>query len=565
MKYPKLPDSHSGPGGAGVRALQLAGAEFQTRRGADYSAQVKQGFSRVTQDLGDTYSTYVEGATSSRRTVDYRRGFLPSGKAVGIYAGFGFIAGPKTESCSEEITKFTYGETNSRTTSFLRNVCTVRLIIGPAGWTTHLTNVVTYSDAGFIGSYGDYPRDHVADRPFAVHYVGRAKVDNALVVQAAYVYLKKGTRVDSLGRELLAPAVTVFGSDGSTASPDLPLPLPSDFSEYQPPVAAFSASHSYIISLGASPHVDYWNIKEGDSPWLEYVPLWYSADQGRTWTVKDIASSVTGPSYSVPPRPSPGTARHTYGVTKWGWTFTRLVMIGKGEAILMVTGWRSIFLPDRGLLGGGDLWGNGMRGIKISGANSNIVLDSWARVAVTLPHLGEKTRRTDMWCESLVYLGNDTIVGIRVEIHEFGGLRNTRGEYPAPQIAFFRSTDAGETWADLDVTGFAAPPEARYFGDLTVDQVKTDKAGGRLLITSWDTVKLAYYVFASNDGGSTWVKQGIVEKPKEFGKITTTTWFSRENGDDLTQHYKTLTYVGDGAKARPVDVALPKRYDRTAS
>lgn len=124
-------------------------------------------------------------------------------------------------------------------------------------------------------------------------------------------------------------------------------------------------------------------------------------------------------------------------------------------------------------------------------------------------------------------------------------------------VSFRRSMDGGQTWGgEFAPAGFDAPLLNQYFGDFTVHKPYVPDDPSKkciVLIPSWDPDEQAYYVYSSDDLGSTWARKGQIYKPSSFQRIDTMR--SGDGGGNFESLEPGPSY------ARKPDITLPNRYE----
>jgi hypothetical protein len=120
-------------------------------------------------------------------------------------------------------------------------------------------------------------------------------------------------------------------------------------------------------------------------------------------------------------------------------------------------------------------------------------------------------------------------------------------------VTFKRSIDGGETWPEtFSPSGFAAPLTNQFFGEFRAEKATTEYGPGRVLINSWNPADSTYYVWASDDNGTTWERKGKIYKPQSFLRMDLVL------GEAGEANF--LNLLPGPVKSNELDVALPDRY-----
>ncbi len=572
MNYPKLPNGPTGQGTAAARALDSAGSPFQTIRGVDFKSQLKDGFARVEKLGGVIYrtrGTYKSGVLGYYGATDYRQAFHRGLDGAGVNCDLGVHAMSNPVYQATETGMYTYPRSPSanetrefKVLSFLDHI---HIGLKRVNNAPPLQYFSTYSVAAQPSS-----------RPVRTQtlYMGRHKKDDTLRTHAISLYLSDRGRVDGAGRKLSDPTITHHWAGLAPVTSVLPIPLSLANTEFEMPVGVVTKNFVYVIVA------ERFSTSGPRDLTRDYRPRFWlltSSDKGETWTTRDVRDPLAGRLYEVLPLQAVGWPGHPVGFPETA----SISLDVNGHAT--ASGDFGYTLPSTGeaiypfgIADGGSY--NAALQIVVRTMTAAAVHDDKAVFSYSYYDAGSSALRreqrtllvgdggdtvasqyTDLaspaylrYFQSLVYVGENTLIAKEVEAEDatLAGIDLT--------VRFAVSTDGGLTWTRSAPTGFPSALKNQYFGNLFVDTRRTIDKPAVVLITHFDTVESAYYVFYSKDYGASWKRGARIARPDYPYRVD-----SMLQGDG-GGNFEDLTATAMQS-ARPVDAALPKRYARKAS
>lgn len=532
MDYPRLPTGPSPSGAAGVRRLQSEGGEFQrTRPTVDTESKRSGDFSRATTEGAE----YITGGLNDANEYKFRSvqryimPFIPSiASAIRVNMGRGRYAAWVAPTFS--------------TPSVLSYFYTIR-----PGDDREYQIGRTIADRGLrVGSfYGGGPQIGGVSFEIFIQQTSNVFTPNvpSLILtkpadpfpesqQLAVFLLGDNGRVDVEGRTLQDIFLLSFYRDQPTIERLL---TTSSFTRTD-------AEFSPFIPAVATKNVTYAVVAEQFFKFGEYLGSGIPADP-KVFILRANNHNLDSPSISdvttvmVEDRSLPIPTEIS---GDWYW----LPTAGNGFAAdlsAMMSSMQLVAMPDDWVLCFYRVWCNEAGDLKW---RSRLVRFRFSG-SFTISRIFNEELPSDtrgVFYQSAVHLGENWVLAKRVE--GFNGINFA--------TKLVRSTDGGLTWGDVALNGFASPSLNQYFGDLFVHAARRDGEPGVVLMTAWDNVDLAYFVYESKDDGTSWTRRGRIYKPDEFRRV-----------DGMV--------VGDGGgnfeslapgpnPTRPVDITILDRY-----
>ena len=507
MTYPKLPDGPSGPGSAAVRGL--GGVTFQRKVGADYTAHIKDGYSRVTLGQRDLYLTTGLNTTA-----------LPGGVPRGAN---NFRA--KFHSASVAVNRLDstgYYELTSMRTSF---VSTTAVQAAAYSDTYKLTQTATFAPTKSVSFEAWYSTAYYqvsgynVQRYAALAYFGTSVNGRRL----GCVTMRDSGAVDVYGNKLLTPYITYVYSDLTTSVSSLSIAAGTRY--YTPvskaPIVCKSAVYLVI------PEVFFYKVSAGATTTPSAPPpIWLlrSPDAGFNWnTPVNMAPYFPRANGIVPSLTSQGMFEQ-YAVTLTNDHGNSVFAVCGDDAFVMARQFTTI----TGDHSTGDVYPELVRVSAGTVTPLSLTTDTTMHGVIT----------------ALVYVGQNCLIAV---YEHLTGSSDT--------IDFWSSTDLGSTWTQNAPNGFNCTVNHAFVGSnhLFVDQAATATTRGTVLITAWDQTVGAYFVYATKDLGATWVRKGQITaaiNPATHDAVYGTGGYQ----------YDQLGILCGAASPRKLDPALPTRY-----
>lgn len=157
-----------------------------------------------------------------------------------------------------------------------------------------------------------------------------------------------------------------------------------------------------------------------------------------------------------------------------------------------------------------------------------------------------------MYFRAWAYLGNNRIIALA------GG--NAAFNQAAPTNLYI-SDNRGATWTQLLGDGLPPVKESQYFGDFTVIEPWEGVEGpqGEVILTAYDQSKNGYYVYASRDGGESWVQQGAIAKTEEFYRMDPAV--TQADSGQIGSSFRKVEYYGSYIDKAEYNPAIPGFLD----
>ncbi len=535
-KYPKKPTGPSGFGESGVRKLQRTGGDYQRSRPDANTLAIQSGdFSRVIIEGEPEYVTVAyEGAKPVvRDTLDHRRKFTRSLASKNILAlqavaeGGVYISDVVSD---DDAIDYVYDYENY-----------------PGNTQTITVSRFQFNLAIFYGGYLTKSRMQAQYRVFYMYlpltpgntlffkardeisYWGKHPDKGRCSVSLSVDWF---SRIDSAGRTLADLALirhTTFGGSGILERYRLdPSSFTRDDAEFMW-ITRQIVLKGYTVGIFAETFFRPGPVVGGD-----YTPKFWAVatpntNQFGTLTFSDLTAGVfTGarqPTQSTSPVPHyTALAGRTYQFDLSATMVSMEIAAVANDAFVL--SWQQ-------RMPGG--WRARVARMVVSGGT----------VTATMAHetTDQASRTTlDFW-QSIAHLGNGVVLAKIVKGFPGEGY----------DVVFRLSSDGGASWGgEFFPSGFSAPLQNQYFGNFTAHKATKGDSIGRVLIPAWDTESSAYYVWASDDHGTTWTKKGRIYKPASFLRVDN--MLVGDGGGNFDK-------LGLGpSRTRNLDVTLPDRY-----
>lgn len=162
------------------------------------------------------------------------------------------------------------------------------------------------------------------------------------------------------------------------------------------------------------------------------------------------------------------------------------------------------------------------------------------------------TGGTWLYFRAWAYLGNNRIVALA------GGNAAFNKEAPTD---LYISDDRGATWTQLLGDGLPTIKESQYFGDFTVIEPWEGPDGpqGEVILSAYDSTKNGYYVYASRDGGESWVQQGAIAKTEEFYRMDPAV--TQADSGQIGSSFRKVEYYGSYKEKAEYNPSIPGFLD----
>jgi len=517
-----------------VRRLQTKGMDYQRTRPKQGVLSIQSGdFSRVILEGDPQYLvTGVDGDRKRRDTMRFQQSFTKSAarlEGTPVSLGGGVYATSSADfSQTAQLAEYSYE-------------------VRPGVIQTAQFRWATYVQSVLFSGYrlrGEQMIDFAGT--YSYHF---APTSQTVYIKAADTIANYGRRATG-GRSAIGFAALFIGRvDASsrplhdvvlyrmsrTADNDSYLLAVEDFTR---PEAEFWPQHltivlkDYTLTLLAEIFFRPGEVVSGEDYrpkfWLAYTP---NTESFGLFTYADLTSSLFGG--ALIPSPTPASPDY-YGVNagrQYGADLSAtLLTLVAGTAVVgdnrMVMAWQQ-------RMPGG--WRQRVATVSLDGGT----------VSASLVYESDDnpSRASVPFWQTVAHLGNGVVLA--KVLSGWPGTGHT--------VTFRRSMDGGATWgAPFSPSGLGSALLNQFIGRFTVDKPVTDDDPGRVLLPAWDSTRLSYYVYKSEDMGATWTREGKIYTPTEFRRVDSI--LSDDGGNNFS-----ILVPGPDPRRLP-DITLPDRY-----
>lgn len=536
-KYPRQPTGPSGVGGAGVRRIQDTGGMYQRNRPDANTLSIRTGdFSKVIIDGVPEYLTFanVGGEYVVRETLNHRQSFRNSiaSKNVTSVRAYGADGLYVSESDSDyQIQSLGYiyevypGHTE--TIFFDREIFRLHFYFGKyrsrgieiASYLVYymylpLTagNFMFFKSGDDVSYWGKHPDKGRSTISLSIARLGRTQA--------------------SSGRPLADLTLIRHWANDENILEEYPLD-PSDFTWAEAEFMWITRQvvlKDYTVGIFAETFFRPGPVVGG----TDYTPKFWAVTTPNTSSFGQFQYTNLTPSVfsgALQPTQNPTPVAH-YGTTS-GRAYQFALSSTMASMEIAVVDYDAFVISWQQRMTGG--WRTRVaRFVVSSGSVSSTMVYESADIA---------SRTSLEYWQSVCHLG-DGVVLAKIVSGFPGSNRN---------VVFRRSMDGGSSWGPtFSPTGFNTILRNEYFGDFIANKATTEDEPGRVLIPAWDASNSTYYVWASDDHGSSWKRVGKIYKPASFIRVDS--MIVGDGGGNFE-------FLAPGpVLSNKLDVTLPDRY-----